>query len=206
VLAIGRLRYREAVPELTRLYEKESRLPKKEMDKTFHERLLEALAFIADPGSKELFVKEKQNPDDGLRLRAIEGLARIGEASLATEISRDRLHEKDPKVQTAQAYALYRMGRKEYLDELVNSLGNRRTHNEAKQYLVELRPEELPDLLAQIRNQDVDVRESLAEVLGLMGDSRAIPALQELGKDRRGQVSALATQAQRRIMARGATN
>ena len=88
----------------------------------------------------------------------------------------------------------------------MNSLGNRRTHNDAKQYLVELRPEELPDLLAQIRNQDVDVRESLAEVLGLMGDNRAIPALQELSKDRRGQVSALATQAQRRILARGATN
>ena len=50
------------------------------------------------------------------------------------------------------------------------------------------------------------MRESLAEVLGLMGDNRAIPALQELSKDRRGQVSALATQAQRRILARGATN
>src|SRR5437867_109302 len=192
VLTIGRLRYREAVPELTRLFERESRLPRKEMDKGYRERLLQALAFIADPSSKELFTKEKQNPDDGLRLRAMEGLARTGDPSLATEISRDRLHEKDPKVQTAQAYALYRMGRKEYLDELVNSLGSRHTHNEAKQYLTELRPDELPDLLAQIRNQDVDVRESLAEVFGLIGDTSAIPALQQLSKDRRGQIAALA--------------
>ncbi len=203
VRAVGRLRYSAAVPELMRLFERESKLPKKELDKNLREGLLEALALIADPSSKELFIKEKQNPEDGLRFRAVEGLARIGDPSMATEISRDRLHEKDPKIQTAQAFALYRMGRKEFLDDVVNSLGNRRTHNEARQYLVELRPEELPDLLAQTRAQDVDVRESLAEVLGLIGDSRAIPALQELSKDRRGQVSALANQAQRRILARG---
>ena len=47
-----------------------------------------------------------------------------------------------------------------------------------------------------------DVRESLAEVLGLVGDNRAIPYLQELSKDTRGQIAALANQAQRRIMAR----
>ena len=126
----------------------------------------------------------------------------MGDPALVTEISRDRIHEKDPKVRTAEAFALYRMGRKEFLDEVVNSLADRHAHNEAKQYLVELRPDELPDLYAQVRNQDVDVRESLAEVLGLVGDNGAIPYLQELSKDTRGQIAALANQGQRRIMAR----
>ncbi|PYV02768.1 MAG: hypothetical protein DMG10_13575 [Acidobacteria bacterium] len=202
VFTLGRFRYKEAAPELNRLYERESRLSRKEMDKTFRARLLEALAFIAEPSSKELFVKEKQNPDDDIRLHANEGLARAGDPALVTEISRDRIHEKDPKVRTAEAFALYRMGRKEFLDEVVNSLADRHAHNEAKQYLVELRPDELPDLYAQVRNQDVDVRESLAEVLGLVGDNGAIPYLQELSKDTRGQIAALANQGQRRIMAR----
>ncbi len=202
VFTIGRFRYKEAAPELNRLYEREARLPKKEMDKTFRARLLEALAFIAEPSSKELFIKEKQNPDEEIRLHAYEGLARVVDPALVTEISRDRIHETDPRVRTAQAFALYRMGRKEFLDEVVNSLADRHAHNEASQYLVELRQDELPDLYAQLRNQDVDVRESLAEVLGLVGDNRAIPYLQELSRDTRGQIAGLANQAQRRIMAR----
>jgi HEAT repeat protein len=202
VLTIGRFRSREAVPELTRLFEKESGLAAKQIDKNYRERLLDALAFIADPSSKELFVKEQKNPDEVLRLHAIEGLARLGDASLVTDISRDRLREKDPKVQAAQAYALYRMGRKEYLEELVSGLANRKSHDEAKQYLVELKPEELPELYAQVKNKDVAVRESLAEIFGLIGDSRAVPVLQELAKDHRGQIVQHVNQALRRLNAR----
>lgn len=204
VYTVGRFRHRDGVPELTRLYEKESGLPPKLIDKTYRAMVLEALAFIADPSSKELFAKEKQNPDETLRLHALEGLARIGDPSLATEISRDRLKEKDPKMQAAQAYALYRMGRKEYLDEVVKALGNRKTNNEARQYLVELRPDELTDLYAQIKNKEVGVREGLAEVFGLIGDDKAIAPLRELSKDGRGQIAATANQAIRRINARTA--
>jgi HEAT repeat protein len=204
VFTLARFRHTDAVAELTSLYEKESKLPVKKMDKAYREFLLDALAFIAAPASKDLFIKEKKNPDDNLRLHAVEGLARIGDPALVTEISRDRLAEKEPRLRTAQAFALYRMGRKEYLDELVDALAKRRSHNEAKQYIVEFKPDELPDLYAQSKKNDVDTRESLAEIFGLVGDSAAIPVLQELNKDRRGQVSALANQALRRINARTA--
>lgn len=202
VYTIGRFRYAEATQELARLYERESGLPKKETDAAYRERLLDALAFIAHPSTRELFIKELKNPDAMLRLHAYEGIARIRDASIVTDVSRDRLREKEEKVRTAQAYALYRMGRKEYLEEIVKALGSRKSHNEARQYLVELRPDEQPDLFEHVRNTNVDVRESLAEVLGLIGDSRAIPYLQELSKDNRGQITALSNQAMRRINAR----
>jgi hypothetical protein len=51
---------------------------------------------------------------------------------------------KNPKIQTAQSYALYRMGRKEYLDDLTLALGTA-GQVRAKQYLMELKPEELPN-------------------------------------------------------------
>jgi HEAT repeat protein len=121
---------------------------------------------------------------------------------VATEISREWLREKDPRTKTAQAYALFRMGRKEYLDEVVNCLGSGKTNAEARMFLLELKPEELPELYAQANNNDVNVREGLAEILGLVGDERAIPVLLELSKDRRGQITAIATQAVRRINAR----
>jgi HEAT repeat protein len=202
VYALGCFRYRAAVPEMTRLFEKEMGLPAKLQDKPFEQALLNALALIADPASQALFVKEKQNPDDALRFHAVEGLARSGDPAMTSEISSDWLREKVARIKTAQTYALYRMGRKEYLDELVNRLGSRKTNAEARMYLLELKTEELPGLYAETRNTEADVREALAEILGLIGDERAIPVLQELAKDRRGQISALATQAIRRITAR----
>ncbi len=205
IYAIGRLRYAEAVPELTRIFEKQGGLPAKQLDKDYRERVLDALAFIAAPGSKQLFTKESRNPENSVRLRAYEGLARLGDASMVTDISRDRLREKDERVATAQAFALYRMGRKEYLEEVAKALASRKTNNEARQYLVETRPEEMRDLYALSKLTDVNVREGLAEVVGLVGDNQAIPVLQDLSKDKRGQIAAMANQALRRINARSAT-
>jgi HEAT repeat protein len=202
IYAIGRFRYREAVPEFQRLFEKEGTLPAKLIDKPYREALLDALAFIADPATQPLLLKEKRNPEDALRWHAVEGLARLADPSLAAEISRDWLNEKVAKVKTAQTYALYRMGRKEFLDELVNRLGSRKTNTEARLYLLELTPDDMPELYAQAKNRDANVREALAEILGLRGDERAIPVLQELAKDQRGQIAAFATQAIRRINAR----
>ena len=85
---------------------------------------------------------------------------------------------------------------------ITNALGDKKTSQEARQCLVELRPAELPALYAQAKNDSVGVREGLAEIIGMLGDSQAIPVLQELGKDHRGQISALANQAIRRITAR----
>ncbi|MGA2262317.1 MAG: HEAT repeat domain-containing protein [Acidobacteriota bacterium] len=204
VLAIGRFHYHDAVPELLRLFEKESALPPKLVDKVYCEFLLETLAFIADPAAKATFMQQKQNPQDALRLHAVEGLARLGDPSMAPDISRDWLHEKNPRIKTAQAYGLYRMGRKEFLDEVVNCLGDGKTNAEARMLLLELKPEELAALYAEAKNNDANVREGLAEVMGLIGDERAIPVLQNLARDGRGQIAAIANQAMRRINGRAA--
>jgi len=206
IFTLGRLRSAEVVPELTRLYERERALDPKLVDKPYCEVLLDAIAFIADPSSKGLFIKEKQNPEDMLRLHAFEGLARLADPSMATEISRDFLAEKNLRIKTAQAYALYQMGRTEYLDEVVKYLGNGKTNSEARMMLLELKPAQLPELCAQTKNQDANVREGLAEILGLIGDDSALTVLKNLANDRRGQIAALANQAIRRINARSGTS
>ena len=202
IYTIGRMRYHAAAPELARVIAKESALPPKKIDQDYVEIVSGALAFIADPVSKEEFVRDRASTDPILRLHANEGLARLGDTAMVTEISADRLKEKDPRVRTAQAFALYRMGRKEYLSEVVNALATRRANKEAREYLVELRPAELPDLLAETGRGDANVLEGIAEVLGFAGDQSAIPTLRDLTRDSRGQISALATQAIQRISAR----
>jgi HEAT repeat protein len=202
IYAIGRLRYHEATAEMVRLYEKESALPAKLIDKPYRESLLDALAFIADPAALPLFTKEKQNQDDALRLHAVEGLARLGNRDMVSEVSRDWLHESNPRIKTALAYGLFRMGRREFLDEVANGFGSSKTDSEARMFLLELKSDELPELYAEVKNNNANVREGLAEVLGLIGDERALPVLQDLSKDRRGQIASLANQATRNINAR----
>jgi HEAT repeat protein len=204
VYSIGRLRYRGGLEELTRRYEAESAAPARNADRIYLERLGGAIAFIGDPSSQAFFARERANADRTLALHAYAGLARVGDKALETEVSAERLKESDSRIKTAQAFALYRYGRKEYLDELVRALGSRRTNTEAREYLLELRKEERPDLYAKVATStDVNVREALAEILGLIGDADAIPALQELQRDKRGQVSALATQALKRVQPKG---
>lgn len=202
VYTIGRLRYRPAVPELTRLYEREAAVPAKQADRPLRERLLGALAFIGDPQSKALFLRERRAEDSDLVLHAFEGLARLADPDTLTEISRDRIREKDAKIQTAQSWALYRLGRREYLEALVTALATRRTNNEARQYLLELRKDEVPDLFQYARHRDTNVREAVAELLGLVGDQRAVPTLRDMTRDSSGQVAALASQALHRVNAR----
>jgi HEAT repeat protein len=202
VLALGRLRYAPAVPELTRIYVRESAVPPKQMDRTFRERLIGALAFIGDPSSKDLFLREKNATDLPVALHANEGLARVADPATLVEISRDRQQQKDPRILTAQAWALYRLGRKEFLISVVEALGSRRTNEDAKQYLLESRTDEVPDLITHLTHADPNVREALAEILGLLGDARAVPALRELTRDPNEQVAALASQALQRIAKR----
>jgi HEAT repeat protein len=201
-LALGRLHDHAALPELTRLFLKEAALQKRQADTAFRAALLEAIALVADPSSKELFERQRSHEDAAVRVQAYAGLARTGDAALTTAVSKDRLAETDPQVQTAEAFALYRFGRKEYLEEVVKALGSRRTSARAREYLLELRQDEVADLGGLSRLEDPGLRESIAEILGLIGDDRARPVLQDLARDTRGQVAALANQALERIAAR----
>lgn len=201
-LTLGRLHDKSALPELTRLFMKEAALQRRQADTAFRAALLEAIALIADPSSKELFTRQRGHDDAAVRLQAYAGLARTGDASLTTPVSQDRLSESDPQVQTAQAFALYRFGRKEYLEEVVKALGSRRTATRAREYLLELRQDEVNDLAALSRLEDPALRESIAEILGYIGDDRVRPVLQDLARDTRGQVAPLANQALERISAR----
>ena len=104
ITTLGSLKYRGAVPELTRIYEHGKPA---ERARTL---ALSALADIADPASRPVFLGSKADKDVAIRLYANEGLARLGDLSLGTVMSADRLVEKNPRVQTAQAFGLLRLG------------------------------------------------------------------------------------------------
>jgi HEAT repeat protein len=194
ITTLGSLKYREAVPELTRIFEQGR---PGERGRTL---ALSALADIAEPASQPVFLSLKADKDVSIRLYANEGLARLGDSSLGIGMSADRLVEKNPRVQTAQAFALLRIGRDEYLEELVRGLGKAATRDLAREYLLEIPAAQRPALFAA-SSKSATVRAELADVFGLMKDQAALPALQDLERDSNGDVARNAERAVRRIAA-----
>ena len=194
ITTLGSLKYRGAVPDLTRIFEQAK---PGERARTL---ALSALADIADPVSRPVFLTAKDEKDVNIRLYATEGLARLADPSLGTTMSADRLVEKNPRVQAAQAFGLLRMEREEYLDELVRALGRQATRELAREYLLETAPAQRPALFGN-RAKSATVRAELAEVFGLMGDRSALPALEELQRDSDSDVARNAERAVRRITA-----
>jgi HEAT repeat protein len=194
ITTLGTLKYREAVPELTRIYEESKPA---ERSRTL---ALSALADIADPASRPVFLAAKADKDLNIRLYANEGLARLADPSYGTVISAERLVEKNARVQVAQAFGLLRIGREEYLEELVRALGGWGTKDLAREYLLETQVSERPALFA-MHSKNATVRAELADVFGLMGDREALPALEELVHDTDSGVARNAERAVRRITA-----
>jgi len=194
IVTLGALRYREAVPELTRVFENA-----KVSDRA-RPLALAALADIAAPESRAVFLGTKGDKDANIRTFANEGLARLNDPSLLTIMSSDRLTEKNARVQTAQAFGLLRLERKEYLDELIRALEKLSTKDLAREYLIETKAADRPALFAA-RPKNAFGRAELADVMGLMGDKSAIPALQELEHDSEPTVARNAERAIRRINA-----
>ena len=199
IATLGTLRYREAVPELTRVFEQAK------PGERARALALSALADIADPVSQPLFMGLKADKDISIRLYANEGLARLADPSMGTVMSADRLIEKNLRVQTAQAFGLLRIGREEYLEELVRGLGRSATKDLAKEYLLEIPVAERPALFATT-SKNAAVRAELAEIFGLMLDRSALPVLQELKRDSVSEVARNAERAVRRIAARTQSN
>ena len=196
VATVGYLRDEGAVPELTRQFQEAK------PGDSFRPLLLSALADIADPSSAPLFAASKADKDLTIRLYANEGLARVGDPSVTTAMSAERLAEKDPRVQTAQAFGLFRMGRVEYADELIRALGNSVTKDLAREYLLGAKPAELAVLLTK-RADVASVRAEMAEIFGLIGDRSALPLLRDLSRESDKEVAESADRAIRRINAGG---
>jgi HEAT repeat protein len=197
IATLGSLRYRPAVPELMRIVDQSPR------PDAACVAAMGALADLADASSAALFERLKTDRNEWLRLFANEGLARIAAQDRKTDISAARLVERSARVRTAQAFALFRLGQPEYMEELIRALERGATRDLAKEYLVETPPADRPALFAP-RSASPAARAELAEVFGLMGDPEALPRLQEFARDPDKDVAQAAERAERRIaVARG---
>jgi len=195
IVTLGLFRSKRALADLKRIYDQNP-------DTKLRLKAFQALALIAEPSTLDLFQRNLRDPDKAYRMAAAEGVGRVGELSLVEEVSRTFLDEKDTGAQLAQSFAIYRLGRREFMDRLVSGLGERMYHEQAMAYLLELGTPVVSELVRHLNHENAVVREKLCAVLGLIGDSTTIEQLKPMLRDSNAAVASEAALAIRRLGAR----
>jgi HEAT repeat protein len=202
IFTVGRLRITEAVPDLKDMFESDIRerrrvlgiVPASRSD-DLTRKVLEALAYIGDPSCREIFLTALDDERDFYRRCGAEGLGRMGDRSVVTELAAKHLREPLFSVKTAMSWALYRLGRDEHLVELIQT-------DQGAFYLLELQPEEVSKLLPHLEREKDAVKVRILDVVGLRGGPAALPSVQRMTQADNVDVVAAANLAIRRIRGR----
>ena len=96
------------------------------------------------------------------------------------------LKDKDSIIRYAAIEALGNIGNKEAVLALIDALKDKDWYipNPAADALVRIGPPAVPALIEVLKDKNRDIRLSVAETLGKIGDKEAVPALIEALKDK----------------------
>lgn len=163
---------------------------------------LDALARIGDPSSVPLFTSRLADRDEFIRRAAAEGLGRAGEATAIAPLEAGAANDRSGMVRAAMAFALVKLGR-DYAPHLMTLLDDDKAVPQVAEYLIELGPPVVPELLNRLKDPKEAVRGNAALILGAVGTKEHVPALGMLAGDREQDVRRAAERAIERIKLRG---
>ena len=203
IFTTGRLRVKEALPDIKELYESGVQERKKVLGivpitgrDDLAKKLFEALSYLGDPSCQELFRTALDDERTFYRRYAAEGFARIGDKEQTSLIATRYLKEPDEEVKLAFGFALFRLGREEHLVELANN------GQQGYEYLMELEPSEIPKLYGLVATEKDPAKIRLLDVIGLRGDASALPVVEQYMKHSNAEVGSAANLAVRRLRGR----
>jgi HEAT repeat protein len=159
---------------------------------------LDALARIASPASVQVFKDRLQDKDPYIRRAATEGLGRAGDTASIDTLEKNTALDDAATVRLATAFALQKLGRN-YAARIVDLMASPKVTAQGQEYLLELGPAMAPTLVPRLLDPDPDMREAMADVLGIIGDATTIPALEAATKDRDASVASAARRAIARL-------
>ena len=159
---------------------------------------LDALARIASPASVRVFKERLQDKDAYIRRAATEGLGRAGDTASIEMLEKNTTTDDAAMVRLATAFALQKLGRN-YSARIVDLMASPKVTVQGQEYLLELGPAMVPTLAPRLQDPDPDMREAVADVLGIIGDATTLPALEAATKDRDASVASAARRAIARL-------
>jgi HEAT repeat protein len=189
--AIGALRYQRGLKALTDLLQFYGR-------GTLAESALDAIARIAHPSSGAILETELASKSSGMKVSAIEGLARIGDSSKAPDIRSALVGEKDDAVMLASTFASARLS-DGLLDPIAEALRRPNLASQAKQYLAELSYGRSGLISRYAQDPDPLIRAGIADSLAVAYDPAALPIVEALTQDREPKVALAAARAVSRL-------
>jgi hypothetical protein len=147
-------------------------------------RVLAALSRTGDPAQGDLYRELLFSNDPDQRRLAVEGLARIADASMLPAFKTDFQREKNSDVRMAYGFGIVRLGDRAFLDSLVLALGGTgQSAQHARDLILELGPSLAPDLYPYLNDRDPSVRGAVCDLLAALGDTNAGPKLTPLLAD-----------------------
>ncbi len=195
--AIGALRVREAGPALREMFEQNRRREQ-------GIKVLEALSRVADPAQADLFREVIRDSDPERKRLAIEGLARVSDGSMLPAFKKDFQRERNDDLRQAYAFALVRLGDRDFLDTLVLGLPSAGNGKRVRGYLLELGAPVLGELFPYLNDQDAEIRAQLCDIIAAIGDPSAVGVLEPLVNDPSPKVADRANRAIERLRRSGA--
>lgn len=197
IQTIGQLRYGDAAPKLVSLVEGKGRVRVRSL-------ALEALAKIANPDQRELFLRNLAHKEKDLRAAAAEGIGRVGDEADLGAVERQLGFENRDSAKLSLSFAAANLGNLVPLGTLVRGLDSRVHRLEARPLLVELarKGEILIRLYVTLSAGTAQQRRHLAFVVGRSGTSESVPYLRDLVKDGNKDVAAEAAEAIKMIEGR----
>ena len=197
VQTMGQLLVREATPELTNLVKGSDR-------KRIRRQSLIAIAKMADPEQRGLFVTYLRDRDKQIRAAAAEGLGRLGNQDDLKIVLDAFAVEKNESARLSMAFAAVSLGDLSFLSYLYDGLNSSFHRLEARPFLVELARDrsildQLYDPLARGTN---DQKSHLAYVISISGNKESMPHLERLTHDPNPKVAQEAIRALKNLQAR----
>ena len=189
--ALGAMRYERGVQALTDLFEYHGK-------SSAAVAALDALARIAHPASAPIFAAELAGKNAARRGCAIEGLARVGDASRLPDIQTAISAERDDGVALAVAFASTLLDGAP-IDRLVEALTKQKLRGQAKKYLIELAPGRAAVFSKHLQDPDPRIRLDVVDAIGLAGDPAGLRFIEPLLQDREPEVVRAAERAVARL-------
>jgi HEAT repeat protein len=187
--SIGVLRVHDAGPALREMFVQHRR-------RELGTRVLAALSRTGDPAQADLYRELLFSNDPDQRRYAVEGLARIADASMMPAFKTDFQREKNSDVRMAYGFGIVRLGDRAFLDSLVLALGGTGSSvQHARDLILELGPGLAPDLYPYLSDRDPSVRGAVCDLLAQLGDTNAPAKLTPLLADPNSKVADRANRA-----------
>ncbi len=198
----GLLRNREAAPQVRDALEHARTIK-------IRRSALEALAMMADPADRGVFLQYLPDKDDGLRAAAAEGLGRLRNPEDRAALDKAFSGERGMNPRLSAAFALVSLNqldtsRYSPLRYLVNTLNQRSYRGVAIAFVIELARDAtirgaIQSMLAEATK---DEKIQISIVLAQSGDKDSVPFLETLSKDTDPEVAAEGIRSLRTLRAR----